>query len=66
MISLVYHSWPAVVRLVSSNLLERDLGRLSCVVISVADLHPHGFGILDPHPESAVQMRIPDADADPD
>jgi hypothetical protein len=31
---------------------------------SVADTHPHGFGLLDPHPESAFQMRIPDADAD--
>jgi hypothetical protein len=32
---------------------------------SVADPHPHDFGLLDPHPESAFQMRIPDADADP-
>jgi hypothetical protein len=23
---------------------------------------PHDFGLLDPHPESAFQMRIPDAD----
>jgi hypothetical protein len=22
----------------------------------------HDFGLLDPHPESAFQMRIPDAD----
>jgi hypothetical protein len=28
-------------------------------------MDPHGFGLLDPHPESAFQMRIPDADADP-
>jgi hypothetical protein len=28
-------------------------------------MNPHGFGLLDPHPESAFQMRIPDADADP-
>jgi hypothetical protein len=35
--------------------------------LSVADPHPHphDFGLLDPHPESAFQMRIPDADADP-
>jgi hypothetical protein len=26
----------------------------------------HDFGLLDPHPESASQMRIPDAEADPD
>jgi hypothetical protein len=29
-------------------------------------MDPHGFVIVDPHPESAFQMRIPDADADPD
>ncbi len=29
-------------------------------------MNPHGFGLLDPHPESAFQMRIPDADADPE
>jgi hypothetical protein len=37
------------------------------LVCSVADLQPmdpHDFGLLDPHPESAFQMRIPDADAD--
>jgi hypothetical protein len=28
-------------------------------------MDPHDFGLLDPHPESAFQMRIPDADADP-
>jgi hypothetical protein len=28
-------------------------------------MDPHDFGPLDPHPESAFQMRIPDADADP-
>jgi hypothetical protein len=28
-------------------------------------MNPHDFGLLDPHPESAFQMRIPDADADP-
>jgi hypothetical protein len=28
-------------------------------------MNPHDFGPLDPHPESAFQMRIPDADADP-
>jgi hypothetical protein len=33
---------------------------------SVEDLHPYDFGLLDPHPESAFQMQIPDADADPD
>jgi hypothetical protein len=27
-------------------------------------MNPHGFGLQDPHPESAFQMRIPDADAD--
>jgi hypothetical protein len=32
---------------------------------SVADPDPHDFGLLDPHPDSAFQMRIPDADADP-
>jgi hypothetical protein len=26
----------------------------------------HDFWVLDPHPESAFQMRIPNADADPD
>ncbi len=29
-------------------------------------MNPHGFGLQDPHPESAFQMRIPDADADSD
>jgi hypothetical protein len=29
-------------------------------------MDPHGFGLLDPHPESAFQMRIPEADADPE
>jgi hypothetical protein len=29
-------------------------------------MDPHGFDILDPHPKSAFQMRIPDADPDPD
>jgi hypothetical protein len=29
-------------------------------------MDPHDFGLLDPHPESVLQMRIPDADADPD
>jgi hypothetical protein len=29
-------------------------------------MNPHGFGLQDPHPESAVQMRILDADADSD
>jgi hypothetical protein len=29
-------------------------------------MDPHDFGLLDPHPESAFQMRIPDADADPE
>ncbi len=33
--------------------------------ICVANPHPHDFCLLDPHPESAFQMRIPDADADP-
>jgi hypothetical protein len=35
--------------------------------INVADWHPHphDFGLLDPHTESAFQTRIPDADADP-
>jgi hypothetical protein len=28
-------------------------------------MDPHDFDPLDPHPESAFQMRIPDADADP-
>jgi hypothetical protein len=28
-------------------------------------MDPHGFCLLDPHPESAFQMLIPDADADP-
>ncbi len=28
-------------------------------------MDPHDFGLLDPHPESAFGMRIPDADADP-
>jgi hypothetical protein len=28
-------------------------------------MDPHDFGLLDPHPESTFQMRIPDADADP-
>jgi hypothetical protein len=32
---------------------------------SVADPDPHDCGLLDPHPDSAFQMRIPDADADP-
>jgi hypothetical protein len=27
-------------------------------------MDPHDFGLLDPHQESAFQMRIPDADAD--
>ncbi len=29
-------------------------------------MNPHDFGLLDPHPESAFQMRILDADADPE
>jgi hypothetical protein len=29
-------------------------------------MDPHDFGLLDPHPESAFQMWIPDADADSD
>jgi hypothetical protein len=29
-------------------------------------MDPHDFGLLDPHHESAFQMRIPDADADSD
>jgi hypothetical protein len=29
-------------------------------------MDPHDFAFLDPHPESAFEMRIPDADADPD
>jgi hypothetical protein len=29
-------------------------------------MDPHEFDLLYPHPESAFQMRIPDADADPD
>jgi hypothetical protein len=29
-------------------------------------MDPHGFGLLDPHPEFAFQMRIPDADVDTD
>ncbi len=32
--------------------------------VTIAD--PHDFGLQDPHPESAFQMRIPDADADPE
>jgi hypothetical protein len=28
-------------------------------------MDPDDFGLLDPHPESAFQIRIPDADADP-
>jgi hypothetical protein len=28
-------------------------------------MDPHNFGLLDPHPESAFQIRIPDADPDP-
>jgi hypothetical protein len=28
-------------------------------------MNPHDFGLLDPHPESVFQMRIPDVDADP-
>jgi hypothetical protein len=27
-------------------------------------MDPRDFGFLDPNPESALQMRIPDADAD--
>jgi hypothetical protein len=26
-------------------------------------MNPHDFGLLDPHPESAFKMRIPDADS---
>jgi hypothetical protein len=29
-------------------------------------MDPHDFSLLDPHPEFAFQMRIPDADADSD
>jgi hypothetical protein len=29
-------------------------------------MDPNDFGLLDPHPESAFQMRIPYADPDPD
>jgi hypothetical protein len=29
-------------------------------------MDPHDFGLLDPQLESSFQMRIPDADADPD
>jgi hypothetical protein len=28
-------------------------------------MDPHDIGLLDPHPESAFQMWIPDADTDP-
>ncbi len=28
-------------------------------------MDPHDFGLLDLHPESSFQMRIPDVDADP-
>jgi hypothetical protein len=34
--------------------------------VSVTDPHPHDFGLLDPHTESAFQMRIPYVVADPD
>jgi hypothetical protein len=27
-------------------------------------MNPHHFGLMNPHPESAVSMRIPDADPD--
>jgi hypothetical protein len=26
-------------------------------------MNPHGFGLLDPHPESAFKMRIQNADS---
>ncbi len=29
-------------------------------------MDPHDFGLLNPHSESALKMRIPDTDADPD
>jgi hypothetical protein len=28
-------------------------------------MDPHDFTLLNPHPESAFQMRIPDADPNP-
>jgi hypothetical protein len=28
-------------------------------------MDPHDFGLLDPHPESAFQMPIPDGETDP-
>jgi hypothetical protein len=52
----------------SEHIGERDANTLWPVLrirIRIR-MDPHDFGLLDPHPESAVQMRVPDADADPD
>jgi hypothetical protein len=36
-----------------------------CTVLRIRiRMNPHDFGFLGPHPESAFQMRIPDADPD--
>ncbi len=50
------------------NLTNNIYGWVLLIILtsSVADPHPHDFGLLDPHLESAFQMRIPDADADSD
>jgi hypothetical protein len=49
----------------SVPLIKRVGALLEAVLRIRIRLDPHDFGLLDPHPESAFEMRIPDADADP-
>jgi hypothetical protein len=45
----------------------RERNHLLAAVLRIRiRMNPHDFGLLDPHPESAFQRRIPDADADSD
>jgi hypothetical protein len=44
--------------------LKKNFDRKAVLWVRIR-MDPHDFGLLDPHPESALQMRIPDADADP-
>jgi hypothetical protein len=50
------------VSIFSTNLLLYIVLTTVLLHSSVADLHPHDFGLLNLHPESAFQMWIPEAD----
>jgi hypothetical protein len=51
--------------IMNSNLQVRRIELKAVLRIRIRiRMNPHDFGLLDPHPESAFQMRIPDADAD--